>query len=85
MNSELQVVTALQATSEVVLTNLKLPSQAASEGLSLNAEQAASQVTVVTAEGVEDPAQQLARQSRRAGAGKHRWVFGGGGVAPAVQ
>ena len=35
------------------LTNLELPSQAASEGLSLNAEQAASQVAVATAEGFE--------------------------------
>jgi hypothetical protein len=44
-----------------------------------------SAVTVVTAEGVDEPAQQLARQSRRGGAGECRWVFGGGGVAPAVQ
>ena len=53
MNSELQVVTDLQATSEAVLANLKLPSQATSERLSLNAEHAASQVTVATAEGFE--------------------------------
>ena len=53
MNSELQVGTDLQATSEAVLTNLKLLSQTVSEGLSLNAEQAASQVAVATAEGLE--------------------------------
>ena len=53
INSEAQVGTDLQATPEAVLTNLKLPSQAALEGLSLNAEQAASQVTVATAEGFE--------------------------------
>ena len=95
MNSELQVAGGgecrattmnLRVTSEAVAMNLKVPSLRATwEGLSVNAEQAASQVTVVTAEGVEDPAQRLARQSRRIGAGEHRWVFGGGGVAPAVQ
>ena len=36
----------------------------------MNAERAASQVTVATAEGVDEPAQQPARQSRRAGAGE---------------
>ena len=80
MNSELQVAGGgdgrtttmdLQATPEAVLMNLKLPSlQATSEGLSVNAEKAASQVTVATAEGDDELAQQPARQSRRAGAGE---------------
>ena len=80
MNSKLQVAGGgecrtttmdLQATSEAVEMNLKLPSlQATSEGLSVNAEQAASQATVATAEGVDEPAQQPTRQSRRAGAGE---------------
>ena len=80
MNSELQVAGGgecrtttmnLQVTSEAVAMNLKVPSlQATWEGLSVNAEKAASQVTVATAEGVDEPAQQPARQSRRAGAGE---------------
>ncbi len=80
MNSELQVagggesrttIMDLQATSEAVEMNLKLPSlQATSEVLSVNTEKATSRVTVATAEGFDKPAQQPARQSRRAGAGE---------------
>ncbi len=64
MNSELQVAGGgdgrtttmdLQATSEAVLMNLKLPSlQATWEGLSVNMEKAASQVSVATAKGVDE-------------------------------
>lgn len=80
MNSELQVAGGgecptttmdLQATSEAAAMNSKLAGlQATSEGLSVKAGKAASQVTVATAEGVDEPPQQPARQSRGAGAGE---------------